>query len=618
VAFESYAGNLVENDTNGTLDIFVHDRLTGITERVSVDSSGMQGNSTSQNASLSADGRYVAFESYAGNLIATDTNGAIDVFVHDRLTGITERASVDSSGMEGNSSSRNASLSADGRYVAFESYAGNLVATDTNGAIDVFVHDRLTGITERVSVDSSGMQGNSSSQNVSLSADGQYVGFVSYASNLVSADINGYADVFVHKRGKVNNPPIADAGSDQTVNCSGPGGAIVTLDGSNSSDPDEDSLIYSWEGPFQGPVSGVQPQVNIPLGTHVITLRADDGKGGTAEDTVVITVGDTIPPSTTATIGATSGIQNAAAINEWYRTDVTVDLVSTDNCTGCEKVYTILDGVSAVAAGNSANMLISLDGIHELSYWAVDGSGNTESQKSLIIKLDRTPPIITAVTDPSPNAQGWNNTDVTVTFVCRDSVSGIAFCPSPITVSNKGAGQIISGTAMDNAGNSATVSATVNIDKKSPVTRISATPKLLWPANGKMVKVWVKGDISDSSRISSIVVKVKDEYGKVQPSVNTLNAPIFLEARRNANDRNGRHYIIEAVVTDIAGNTSMVKTEVIVPHDMKHDGKRKHDGKNEGSRNDNERSGKNDEKDRSHEKRSCTGEMNTKDKRDKK
>src|SRR5207249_8340068 len=122
----------------------------GTTERVSVDSTGTEGNSASTQPSISADGRFVAFASDATNLVPGDTNGAIDVFVHDRLTGTTERVSVDSAGTQGNNSSAEPSISADGRFVAFDSSATNLVPGDTNGAEDVFVHDSHTDTTERV------------------------------------------------------------------------------------------------------------------------------------------------------------------------------------------------------------------------------------------------------------------------------------------------------------------------------------------------------------------------------------------------------------------------------------------------------------------------------------
>jgi WD40 repeat protein len=201
VAFPSHATNLVAGDNNWSMDVFVHDRTTGSTERVSVDSSGAEGNNSSGSVSISADGQVVAFSSYASNLVAGDNNGQVDVFVHDRATGITERVSVDSSGVEGNDDSDYPSISADGQVVAFWSMATNLVAGDTNASNDVFVHDRATGITERMSVDSSGVQGNDFSfYPPSISADGQVVAFCSDASNLVPSDKNATSDIFVHDR----------------------------------------------------------------------------------------------------------------------------------------------------------------------------------------------------------------------------------------------------------------------------------------------------------------------------------------------------------------------------------------------------------------------------------
>ncbi|NOT31934.1 MAG: hypothetical protein HOP15_15925, partial [Planctomycetes bacterium] len=158
VAFVSSASNLVAGDTNATDDVFVRDRLVGATERVSIDSLGVESNSYCMWPSISADGRYAAFVSSASNLVAGDTNATDDVFVRDRWSGTTERVSVDSLGMEANGYCMWPSISADGRYAAFVSSASNLVVGDTNATDDVFVHDRWTGATERVSVDSGGAQ----------------------------------------------------------------------------------------------------------------------------------------------------------------------------------------------------------------------------------------------------------------------------------------------------------------------------------------------------------------------------------------------------------------------------------------------------------------------------
>ena len=214
VVFESGASNLVSGDTNGVGDIFVYDRTTGKVERVSVSDSGVQGDFGSNSPSLSANGRYVTFFSLARNLVSGDSNGADDIFVFDRTTKKVERVSISDAGVEGNSSSFSPSLSEDGRYVTFESYASNLVPGDTNGVNDIFVYDRTTRKIERVSVSDESVEGKSGSFSPSLSADGRYVTFESYASNLVAGDTNGVRDIFVYDRTtrKIERVSVSDAG----------------------------------------------------------------------------------------------------------------------------------------------------------------------------------------------------------------------------------------------------------------------------------------------------------------------------------------------------------------------------------------------------------------------
>ena len=199
VAFTSFASNLVPGDTNSTPDIFVRDTLTNTTTRVSIDSAGNQANDASDWASISADGRFVAFDSDASNLVPGDTNSTPDIFVRDTLTNTTTRVSVDSAGNQQNFSSffNVSSISADGRFVAFTSFASNLVPGDTNAYTDIFVRDTLTNTTTRVSFGSAGNQGNSVSQSPSISADGRFVAFTSFASNLVPGDTNSSGDIFV-------------------------------------------------------------------------------------------------------------------------------------------------------------------------------------------------------------------------------------------------------------------------------------------------------------------------------------------------------------------------------------------------------------------------------------
>ncbi len=202
IAFVSEDSDIVGDDTNDHEDVFVYDLQETTIERVSVASSGEEANGISRHPAISADGRYVAFQSRAINLTAGDANrNGDDVFVHDRVTGITECVSINNSGEISSWHSWKPSVSADGRYVAFGSWGTNLVPGDTNEAFDIFVHDRLTGTTERVNVSSGGGQAEGETdigQQPQISASGQFVAFESDASNLVAWDTNGYSDVFVH------------------------------------------------------------------------------------------------------------------------------------------------------------------------------------------------------------------------------------------------------------------------------------------------------------------------------------------------------------------------------------------------------------------------------------
>jgi hypothetical protein len=203
VVFVSTATNMVADDTNGSKDVFVHDQQTGQTTRVSVASDGTQSNADSWNPSISGDGHYVSFNSNANNLVSGDTNGYSDIFVHDMQTGQTTRVSIASDGTQGDSASYASSFSDDGRYVVFDSASSNLVSDDTNNTYDTFVYDQQTGQVTRVSIASDDTQGNDAvNYDVpSISTDGRYVAFVSFASNLVGDDTNGVPDVFVHDRG---------------------------------------------------------------------------------------------------------------------------------------------------------------------------------------------------------------------------------------------------------------------------------------------------------------------------------------------------------------------------------------------------------------------------------
>jgi len=239
VAFSSFANNF-DGSAEG---IFIHDRVTGQTTRASVSSAGVPGDNAwglSLDPSISADGRFVAFCSGSANLAPGDTNRRMDVFVRDRVAATTTRVSVGSGGAEGTGSScsnQGADISTDGRVVAFDSDATNLVPGDTNGTSDVFVRDRPAGTTRRVSVDSEGREATSpylsGSRQPTISSNGRFVAFVSTANNLVDDDLNPFEDIFLHDRatGKTTRVSAATGGGYARSRGGGDGIPSVSGDG---------------------------------------------------------------------------------------------------------------------------------------------------------------------------------------------------------------------------------------------------------------------------------------------------------------------------------------------------------------------------------------------------
>ena len=199
VAYEGYVvvgGALV-------VGVYIYDRFTGLTRRVDRNSNEEPGNLPGSEPSISYDGRYVAFTSSATNLAVSDSNGATDVFVRDREAGTTTRVSVGPGARQADGNSYRPAISANGLRVAFVSDAGNLTSYDQNGVADIFLRDWQAGVTQLLSVDSNGQQGNRASESPAINAGGRYVAFASSASDLVSNDLNTSSDVFVRDRGGV-------------------------------------------------------------------------------------------------------------------------------------------------------------------------------------------------------------------------------------------------------------------------------------------------------------------------------------------------------------------------------------------------------------------------------
>lgn len=198
VAFISNAANAVAGDTNGIQDVFVRDTVANTTVRATITVAGTQvtGSGTINGVSIAANGRYVAF-AHAAALDAADSNSVADVYVRDLTMSTTARVSVSSASVQANAACTFPQITPDGRYIAFQSTATNLIAGDTNAAADIFVRDTSSGTTTRVSLTNTGLEGTGASTQAAISDDGRYVAFISVAANLITGDTDGFADLFV-------------------------------------------------------------------------------------------------------------------------------------------------------------------------------------------------------------------------------------------------------------------------------------------------------------------------------------------------------------------------------------------------------------------------------------
>ena len=192
VIFESESDNLVSDDTNECPDIFRHDLLTGQTIRVSVDPDGNQWDSASSSFSASENGRYIVYDHYRNSY-----EGPMDVYIYDVYTQQTSLVSISSEGTPGEGISYGPTISENGRYVVFTSKASNLVQNDNNGFGDVFLHDRQTGETRLISISNNGEQGNGTSGGPVITPNGRYIVYSSVADNLIDGDINLGNDLFL-------------------------------------------------------------------------------------------------------------------------------------------------------------------------------------------------------------------------------------------------------------------------------------------------------------------------------------------------------------------------------------------------------------------------------------
>ncbi|MEM7592970.1 MAG: hypothetical protein AAF383_15880 [Cyanobacteria bacterium P01_A01_bin.83] len=288
VTFESNATNLVSGDSNGQTDTFIYDSSNQTVELISLAPDGSTTNGSSNSGSISGDGNYVAFASFANNLVPNDDNEQRDIFLYNRVNQAIELISVANDGTQANGLSLFSAINANGRYVVFESNADNLVANDTNGSKDIFVRDRVNQTTSRIKVGLNGAQANSDLNLGSISDDGRYISFWSDASNLVPGDTNGFSDVFVYDRVNqttelVNSINGADANGASTSGfISGDGLHVVyESDASNLVDNDtngaRDIFVYNRDNQTTELVS-VASEGTLANGDSRSASISDDGK----------------------------------------------------------------------------------------------------------------------------------------------------------------------------------------------------------------------------------------------------------------------------------------------------------------------------------------------------
>lgn len=332
------------------------------------------------------------------------------------------------------------------------------------------------------------------------------------ASNTISVQVRGQPGgvLTIQIVGVDNDPPTITAAVSPAPNAAGWNNSNVTV-------------TFTCNDATSGVASCPPPQTLTSDGANqVVSGTATDKAGNTASTSVTVNL-DKTPPGITA---AASPGPNTAG---WNNTPVTV-------------TFACNDATSGIASCPQAQTVTADGGNQIISGTAKDVAGNTASA-SVTVNLDQTPPSITAAVSPAPNAAGWNNTNPTITFTCSDATSGIANCPAPQTVSTEGANQTIAGTAVDIAGNQASTSVTIKLDKTPPTVTIASPP------NGSTISlstitIGLSGSESDNLSGVSGVTCNGSPAAIAGPN---FTCTVLLTQGPNS---------ISVQATDVAGNTS--------------------------------------------------------------
>jgi hypothetical protein len=370
-----------------------------------------------------------------------------------------------------------------------------------------------------------------------------------------------------------NQPPIANAGPDQTVEQTGPEGANVTLDGTDSNDPNNDTLTYVWNW-TGGSATGANPTVMLPAGTTNITLTVDDGEFN-ATDTVTITVVDTEPPYVNAgedmTVEATSPSGSEVMLHGEATDDVDMDLE-----------YVWSEGADVL--GTDANLTVTLSlGTHVLTFNATDDSGNTGTDTVTVEVVDTTPPEVNAGEDATVEA-GYATTihgsatdlvDTELDYVWKEG-NTVLGTEADLTFTFALGTHVLTLSANDDSGNTGTDTVTIDaVDTTAPEINVSVSPDIMWPPNHKYVEVETVVtvyDAVDSSPTLTLVSVTSNEPDNGKGDGNTTNDIVILSdtvfkvrAERSGAGQ-GRVYTITYRATDASGNSAEESVTITVPH----------------------------------------------------
>jgi len=323
-------------------------------------------------------------------------------------------------------------------------------------------------------------------------------------------------------------------------------------------------LDFSWASNFNGTVGGIYgiSPVSVVRNNYWLPVDQGSGTGGIAITSINgVPLSDTTPPVIISQVSGTLGN------NGWYRSNVSV-------------TWSVSDPESGITSskGCGSTVLNAETAGITLSCLASNGVGVSASA-SVTIKIDLTPPVASATVSRSPDANGWNNTNVTVTFTGTDNLSGIDFCSAPITFGNEGAAQTASGTCTDKAGNvSAPATAKMNIDKTPAViSGMAGAGCTLWPPNHKLVTV---ATVTAADALSGLAPGSFTMSGTSSEPATDPKSPdivitptgaggfiVQLRADRLGNG-SGRTYTLSATANDLAGNTATLTASCTVPHDQ--------------------------------------------------